>query len=331
MTKPSLLLIILALAGVLTALWQSQDDRTTRDLPLIQALSVSADGGLTLSGTFARDCSASLRTEARWFARNLDFQVTRDRSSRAACGMQASAFVIELPAQSARAPVYVIVNNEAWFRASDEAGADNGYERQRLYPVHVDDARLAIGDSGEAHLTVRGSQAIGCDLPELISLREAEASILIGVHNAMPADGVCPAMLVEVDETFAVSATELPADTLFAVNAFLIDEVETIDVNDSEKVLTNIIRVAATVNRGQPAQISLQVEGEHPDGCDLPVHAEQSRTGDTVKVEIYRKVPADMICPMILRPYEGEIQLEGDFAPGSYTIMVNSHSQTLDI
>ena len=81
----------------------------------------------------------------------------------------------------------------------------------------------------------------------------------------------------------------------------------------------------------QPAQISLDIEGEHPDGCDLPVQVEQAREGNTIQVDIYRVVPADMICPMILRPYQGAVQLEGGFEAGSYTIKVNSHSQTLDI
>jgi len=42
-------------------------------------------------------------------------------------------------------------------------------------------------------------------------------------------------------------------------------------------------------------------------------------------------VPADVFCPMILRPYQGQIALEGDFAAGSYTIQVNAHSQTVEV
>ena len=159
-------------------------------------------------------------------------------------------------------------------------------------------------------------------------MRYTDERIQINVYNAIGADVACPDLLVEVDETISLPATELPADTLFAVNTIFVEEMETQNVSDSDKVLTNILRVDATVKQ---AQISLEVEGEHPDGCDLPVHVEQSRTGNTVNVEVYRQVPADMICPMILRPYQGTIQLDGDFDAGSYTISVNSHSQTLDI
>ena len=126
-------------------------------------------------------------------------------------------------------------------------------------------------------------------------------------------------------------ATEAPENALLAVRTWITGELEEQTVSESDKVLTHIMRVDVQLLESQPRQIRLDVAGEHPDGCDYPVLVSQARQGNTIKVEVYREVPADVICPMILRPYRGAIQLEGGFEPGSYTITVNSHSQTLDI
>ena len=38
-----------------------------------------------------------------------------------------------------------------------------------------------------------------------------------------------------------------------------------------------------------------------------------------------------MFCPMILKPYQDTIRLDGDFAPGEYIINVNTYTQALEI
>lgn len=109
------------------------------------------------------------------------------------------------------------------------------------------------------------------------------------------------------------------------------NEMENEAVTNSDKVLTNIFGVNVNVSETEPPRISLEVSGEHPDGCEYPVLVDQSRDGNTLNVEIYREVPADVFCPMILKPYQGTIELDGSFTNGSYTISVNSHTQTIDI
>jgi hypothetical protein len=47
------------------------------------------------------------------------------------------------------------------------------------------------------------------------------------------------------------------------------------------------------------------------------------REGNTVTVSIYRELPLDLMCPMILQPYEATIPLEGGFEPGEYVFRVN--------
>jgi len=129
----------------------------------------------------------------------------------------------------------------------------------------------------------------------------------------------------------ALSATFLPDDALQTMRTWISSEFEEQKVSDSDKVLTNIFRVDVKVMESQPTRISLDVEGEHPDGCEYPVIVGQERRGNTVDIEVYREVPADVMCPMILKPYHDRISVDGSFEPGEYTINVNSHSQAVSI
>jgi hypothetical protein len=86
---------------------------------------------------------------------------------------------------------------------------------------------------------------------------------------------------------------------------------------------TAIYDVQVIVQESLPMRVQLQVRGEHADGCELPVIVTQGRAGNTITVEIYREIPADTFCPMILQPYEDTIPIDGTFEPGSYVFIVN--------
>ena len=86
---------------------------------------------------------------------------------------------------------------------------------------------------------------------------------------------------------------------------------------------TIIHNVDVLVQESFPMQVQLEVTGEHPDGCELPVIIEQRREGNTVIVEIYREIPGDVFCPMMLQPYSETIQIDGNFEPGDYVFRVN--------
>jgi hypothetical protein len=89
---------------------------------------------------------------------------------------------------------------------------------------------------------------------------------------------------------------------------------------------TIIDSVDAMLLESYPVQIRLSVSGSQPDGCDYPVQVVQHRDGNTVTVEIFREVPPNAICPMILRSYNETIALEGGFESGTYTIHVNDYT-----
>ncbi len=80
-----------------------------------------------------------------------------------------------------------------------------------------------------------------------------------------------------------------------------------------------------------PMQLRLQLTGYQPDGCNFAVQVEQAREGNTIRVHIFRDVPEDVACPMMIVGYEDTIALEGSFEPGTYTIDVNGVITTIDL
>ena len=325
MTISGIVLVLTLLIGGLAGHLQREEISIRRAHPQIDSVAfLRSDDSrrLQFKGRFAEDCAAPLQSAVNAFPHNLDIQLYRDIASTVVCDPQETPFEYDLPIERGTDRSAVIINDQVWLA---ERAA---YFEASLFPAWLDQALLIQADSGGSQLRLRGTQAVGCLLPELYTWRETSEGISIGVYNAMDAAGVCPDVQVEIDETVSLPATELPADTLLRVNDILISETERQNVSDIDKVMTNINGVDVTV-AGE--RISLAIEGEHPDGCDYPVQVDQRRDGNIVRVEIYREVPADVFCPMILQPYQGTIQLDGSFAAGSYTINVNSHSQTLEI
>lgn len=92
---------------------------------------------------------------------------------------------------------------------------------------------------------------------------------------------------------------------------------------EGRQSLTVIEKVETQVSASVPATITLLVSGYQPDGCKFPVQVEQTRTGDTVTVKIYRNKPLGVMCTMDLNPYSGTITLDGTFESGTYTVDVN--------
>ena len=324
MTKSAIVLLLTLLAGGLAGYLQPEQ-ASRRALPQIDSLAFSLSGAgprLRVSGSQAEDCAAPLQTVLRAFPQNLDIQLYQDIAATAVCGLQNMPFEFELSLDAAADASAVIINDQLWLAEND------AYVEASLVPALIDQAALLQTEGEGLQLSLRGSQAVGCPLPELFSWRATGDAVLLGVYNAMEADTVCPDALIEIDEILSLPATSPPVATLLRVNGILISELETRTVSDIDKVLTNIFQVDVTA-AGE--RISLAVAGEHPDGCDLPVRVDQRRDGNQIYVEVYREVPADVFCPMILQPYQGSLQIEGSFAAGEYTIQVNSHSQTITI
>jgi len=336
--------LALALIG-LSAVVQNKDVSTYRVWSIVDSVSVSPseagiDRGwdLWVNGSHGDACALALQSDIARYPHNIDIQLYREIPSTANCDGDEAIFERRLSLTGelvAGQPPYLIINSQVW-AISYPAGETDGlpvFEAQELMPVRVEQAGLvASADAAEQiELRIRGIQAIGCDLPELYSMRVSTESVLLGAFNAIAAETVCPAMLVPVDDKVILSATDAGSDALFKLNAIPINELEMPEMSPIDKVLTNILDVTVKIEKSQTTRVSLDVQGEHPDGCDFPVIVKQARQGNSVTVEVYREVPADVFCPMILQPYQDTIQLNGDFAPGEYVINVNTYTQALKI
>ncbi|MCY4021446.1 MAG: hypothetical protein OXG39_18715 [Chloroflexi bacterium] len=342
------LLLGLALVIIgLTVVVQNKDVSTYRVWSTVDRVSVSpseAEAGidrawdLWVNGSHGDACALALQSDIARYPQNIDIQLYREIPSTANCDGDEAIFERRLPLTGelvAGQPPYLIINSQVW-AISYPAGKADGvpmFEAQELMPVQVEQAGLAASaDAAErVELRIRGFQAIGCDLPELYSMRVSAESVLLGAFNAIAADTACPAMLVPIDDKVTLPATDAGSDALFKLNAIPINELEMPEMSPIDKVLTNILDVTVKIAKSEATRVSLDVQGEHPDGCDLPVVVNQARQGNNITVEVYREVPVDMFCPMILQPYQDTIQLNGDFGPGEYIINVNTYTQALEI
>ena len=97
------------------------------------------------------------------------------------------------------------------------------------------------------------------------------------------------------------------------------------------RVDSMIENIEVQIQESSPPKVDVKVSGHHPDSCDYPVLNEQSRIGSTINIQIYREIPDDEMCPMMMMPYEGTIAVEGDFEAGDYTLVINGNSQDFSI
>lgn len=350
MQKRWLTLLIVLCVSVMTVIAQD-DDSTFRVWSPIDNVTadftkdITRDGEilaleLTITGYHTDACELELMTEQASYENNVDIQIYRELSPAMACLRDDTPFetTVVLDNSLTEMPSYLIINDQVWavtLPEGDTVSTDDlpSFEEVTLVGVMVDyvTTTLIDGENPVYELALAGSHGVGCDVPVVYSVRELAELTVIGVFNPVSELAICPAMIIILDETIVIPATLIGIDTLVTVNATLINQLETQTMSDSIKVMTNINSVTVSVMESMPMQISLNVNGEHPDGCQLPVVVDQSRNGNTIHVEIYREVPADMMCPMMLNPYEATVGLNGTFDSGSYTITVNGVTQSIDI
>lgn len=345
-----ILSLLLVFASVLSISAQD-DDETFRVWSPIESITTESltsdeDDGLvtweiTIAGIHTDACEFDMFTDWVLYENNIDIQIYREIPIAATCLREDTPFettlILEIPIDEV--PPYVIVNDQVWevalFTGDDQDEAT--VEELVLVGVVVDDVVTSYvpaetdDDVDRYELALSGSYGVGCETPLVQSVRQLAESTLIGVFNPVPELAVCPAMIIILDETIVIPATLIAVDALVTVNEFVINEMEAQAMSDTNKVMTNINTVTVNVMESSPMQISLEVSGEHPDGCDYPVMVDQERDDNTITVSIYREVPIDVMCPMMLNPYEATIKLDGTFESGSYTIKVNGETKSIDI
>lgn len=95
-----------------------------------------------------------------------------------------------------------------------------------------------------------------------------------------------------------------------------------------QPILIDDVQVQTT--RSNPPQITLTVRGTIQDGCDFPVQMSETLDGTAITVTLYRELPADVMCPMMIGSYEGTHTLTLPLEPStSYTLTLNGQDVPL--
>jgi len=74
---------------------------------------------------------------------------------------------------------------------------------------------------------------------------------------------------------------------------------------------------------GYAGNLLLHVTGTAPDGCTFPVNADISVDGNTIIVNVFRIVPQENACPLIVTPFSATFTLPETIKPGPVVIHVN--------
>ena len=88
----------------------------------------------------------------------------------------------------------------------------------------------------------------------------------------------------------------------------------------------SIDSVEVSILESFPAQVDAHVTGVVGDGCSELLPIEQSRTGNTARLDIRRERPVDAVCIQIALVFDETIRLDGTFLPGDYVLQVNDKS-----
>jgi hypothetical protein len=252
-------------------------------------------------------------------------------------------------------PIFLVVNAQHFYvnvAQMEAAGTPLSVPEILLTPltrtglnnedVWVSELTYEEGGDGFVYVNIAGTVMLGCNDPVLsrvMLMPDTEATYVIDVFRAIREPETCP--LRDAPEVFEFS-TKTPVEVgtpavFWAQDVQLVyqPEGETVTPPTSGASPTHILHgidtVEALLLESFPVQISLKVTGYQPDGCDVPVQVTQVRDGNNVKVEIFRELPADAICTMIIKSYENSIKLDGGFEPGTYTIDVNGTVITVKI
>ncbi len=79
-------------------------------------------------------------------------------------------------------------------------------------------------------------------------------------------------------------------------------------------------------------QVRAVVRGNLPDGCTEVSHSTQAVEGDQIRITLFTRRPADLMCTQALVPFEESIPVDtSGLADGRYTVEVNGVRAPLDL
>lgn len=87
--------------------------------------------------------------------------------------------------------------------------------------------------------------------------------------------------------------------------------------------------VQINVMESFPVQVRVDITVGH-NGCQAPIQTLQGQNGSVITIEVYRELPAESICPMMLVLTEVSVDL-GTLQPGDYQIIINGEVYEISV
>jgi hypothetical protein len=205
----------------------------------------------------------------------------------------------------------------------------------------VDEIELMIRESLPATgaVAVRGHLPDGCTsiVDTLMQIDEEAGLFRITLGTYRDPDAMCAMALVPFEEVFELPILGLPAGTY------------TVEVNgvtttfelvvDNHAPMDGVIQGLAPVDEvyvmimeSLPAQVSVIISGNLPDGCTELGAPKVTRDGATFIIELPTERPADAMCTEALVPFGVAIPLEAlGLKAGTYTVEANLVNVTFEL
>ncbi|WP_322512123.1 hypothetical protein [Chloroflexus sp.] len=95
--------------------------------------------------------------------------------------------------------------------------------------------------------------------------------------------------------------------------------------------IVTIERVDLLVMESNPPQVQAHITGYLGDGCTTFAGITQQREGNTITITVSATHSGAEMCPAIAPLVDQRVMLEGPFAPGQYTVIVNGTEYQLTI
>lgn len=93
----------------------------------------------------------------------------------------------------------------------------------------------------------------------------------------------------------------------------------------------NIDSIEIRIAESSPVQVFANVKGSLGDGCTSLGAITQKRSGNTIDVTVGVNHSGAQVCTAIAQLVDQNIQLEGEFPPGNYTVRVNGMERTFTV
>lgn len=357
--------VLLLVSGAIFAQDAPPDaEPTYRSLSVVESVALVHEPEMpvvVIQGTLPTGCSypvqiSKTRTDVALFV-----DVYQDIPAAVMCPMMVLPFEIRVPvlelitADAAETlPQYLIINDQNFgVNQGELTASETPYLSLNLTPLDyiATSAETVTYEAvdGKIHLVVTGHIGDGCTDPILSRWTRETADtvdvvIMLSLFRLLDNPQECPQTFAAVPFEERI-VTNIPSQ--YAVIAISGEQrfPREIVQTDAElpplepiptgihtmKVPHVIQKVDYRILESSPMQIHVEVTGYQADGCNVPVQVMQQRVGNSIKIEIYRELPPDVMCPQVIQDYSAIIPLSGTFESGSYSLDVNGTTVTMDV